>query len=159
MKKTQPQCVAKNLRATLISKSRRRQSGFTILEVMVVLTLLAVAAAFVGPAIFERLDEGNIKAAQIQIRNLKNSVLDYKRVCHSLPPNLEALIEKPSEGKDCKRYPASGFLSEGKLPNDPWDNPYFYELEGRKFIIYSLGADGIEGGEGVDADIRSDQLN
>ncbi len=138
---------------------RRSQSGFTILEVMVVLTLLALAAAFVGPQVFQQLEEGNIKSAHIQMRALSGAVREYKRKCYAYPPSLEALAEKPSQGKECKRYPEGGFLADGKLPNDPWDNPYLYELEGRnKFVIFSLGADGIEGGEGSDADIRSDEL-
>lgn len=146
---------------TKVDQIRRAERGFTILEVMVVLTLLAVAAAFVGPQIFSKLDEGNVTAAQIQIRSLSNALRDYRRVCHRYPTSeqgLEALVVPPSDEGACKRFPEEGFLSDGKVPKDPWDNDYIYEADGRKFIIFSLGRDGIEGGEGVDADIRSDQL-
>ena len=57
---------------------------------------------------------------------------------------LEALIEKPSSGPECKKYNPGGYIDGGVLPNDPWDTPYFYESDGRKFNITSFGADGIE---------------
>ena len=71
---------------------------------------------------------------------------------------FDALIEKPTGGRECKRYAPGGYIEGGKIPLDPWDNEYIYESDGKTFTIISLGADNAEGGEGVDADINSKDL-
>lgn len=136
------------------------QKGMSLVEILIALTLLAVAGTFVTLNVLESLDEGNIKSTKIQIGGFKNILKDYRRKCGTYPTTeqgLEALSEKPTSGKECKRYPESGFI-DGNIPRDPWDGDYDYESDGKKYTIISYGADGVEGGEGVDADISSADL-
>ena len=137
------------------------QSGFSLIEVLVTLTLIALGTAFIGGQVFESYEEARRKAATIQIRNLAQRLEDFRRLCQSYPTSdqgLEALIEKPTSGRECKRYPNAGFIQGGKLPDDPWENSYLYESDGRKYTIISLGNRGEEGGEGWEKDISSDDL-
>ena len=141
---------------------KMREAGFSLMEILVAITLIALATAFVGSQVYNRLEEGRAKSAEIQIRNFMTLLDDYRRLCQTYPTTeqgLEALIEPATEGPECKKYPTEGFIREKKVPLDPWDNPYIYESEDRKnFIISSLGSDGQEGGEGSEKDIRSDEL-
>ncbi|MGB0454244.1 MAG: type II secretion system major pseudopilin GspG [Bacteriovoracaceae bacterium] len=137
-------------------QNRHYEAGFSLLEILVALTLLGGIVAFVGGRVLDSLHEGNVKAAKIQMGNLATQLKEFKRKCNFYPTQdqgLEALISKPS-GKECKKYPPNGFL-DGELgvPLDPWDNDYVYESDGRRFNIKSLGPDNEEGGEGQDADI------
>tara|TARA_Y100000768_G_scaffold388293_1_gene383362 strand:+ start:5483 stop:5932 length:450 start_codon:yes stop_codon:yes gene_type:complete len=143
---------------SLILKSQR---GMSLVEILIALTLLAVAGTFVATNFFAQLDEGNIKAAKIQIKNLEGVLSEYKRRCHNYPSTeqgLDALVNPPTGGKECKNYPSNGFLKDGNIPNDPWENEYGYESDGRTYTIISYGQDGMEGGEGVDADISSKDI-
>jgi general secretion pathway protein G len=132
------------------------QHGMSIIEILIALTLLAIGGAFMGTKIFERFHEGKVSAARIQMRNLANSLKDYKRHCSTYPTTeqgLEALVSKPSAGKECKRYAPGGYIEGDEVPMDPWDFPYVYSSDGKKFNIISYGQDNEEGGEGQDADI------
>jgi general secretion pathway protein G len=137
------------------------QRGMSLIEILIALTLLAVGGTMVTTTVLDRLDEGNVTATQTQIRNLRTILMDYKRKC-GLYPNtdqgLEALVEKPTGGKDCKRYPSNGFIENGKVPKDAWDEEFEYESDGRKYTIISYGKDREEGGEGPEADINSNDL-
>ena len=141
----------------------RSQRGFSLMEIMIVITLIAVAGTFVVGKLLDRLDEGNYTAAQTQIRNLKTMLQEYRRYCGSFPTtdqNLDALVSKPTSPPDCPSYPAAGIL-EGKVPLDPWGQPYMYESpdSGRTFNLMSYGKDRKEGGESqFDKDIRSADL-
>jgi general secretion pathway protein G len=139
------------------------QKGMSLIEILVALTLLALAGTFVAGKIFDQLAEGKISSAKIQIRNLSDRLAEYKRHCNRYPTTdqgLEALISKPTTGRECKKYRPSGYIEGGRLPLDPWDSEYDYSSpdEGRTFIITSYGADGIEGGEDEDADIKSNEI-
>jgi general secretion pathway protein G len=139
------------------------QKGFTLIEIMIVLALIAVAGTFVVNQLISRLDEGNYSAAKTQIGNFKTLLEDYRRYCNIYPTSqqgLDALVAKPTAAPDCKNYPASGFIRGGKVPADPWGNPYLYESpdDGKSYVITSLGKDGKESGEGFDKDIKSNEL-
>jgi general secretion pathway protein G len=89
--------------------------------------------------------------------------MEYKRHCNRYPTTeqgLEALVSKPTSGRDCKKYRPGGYIKDGKIPEDPWETPYEYMSpdEGRTYVITSYGADQIEGGEGYDADLKSNEL-
>jgi general secretion pathway protein G len=132
------------------------QRGMSLVEILIALTLLAVAGTFVTLNVLENLDEGNIKAAKIQITNFKGILKDYRRKCNSYPTTdqgLDALIEKPTSGKECARW--TPFLDGDSIPRDPWDGEYDYESDGKDYTITSYGSDGVEGGEGVEADISN----
>ncbi len=138
----------------------RNESGMSLIEILIVITLIAVAGSFVATRVFDSLQEGNQKAAIAQINGLKTAMEDYRRLCNNYPStdqNLDALLAKPTSGPECPNYPASSFLPEGKLPKDPWGNPYQYESDGRKYVIWSFGKDGKEGGEGYDRDVKSNE--
>ncbi len=137
------------------------QKGFSLMEILIVITLIAVAGTFVVGQLLARLDEGNINAAKIQIGQFKQLLEDYRRYCNQYPTTeqgLDSLLNKSTTGNECKNYPAGGFIQGGKLPPDPWGNPYAYESDGQKYTIISLGSDGKEGGTGSSADIKSTDL-
>lgn len=134
----------------------RQSGGFSLIEILIALTLLGIAGTFVAGKIFDQLTEGQIKSANIQMKSLKAVLQDYRRKCGMYPTTdqgLEALIAKPSGGRECKNYPPEGFMDAEEVPRDPWDEDFYYESDGRKFNIWSLGPDRAEGGEGSDADI------
>ncbi len=138
---------------------QKKQNGFTIVEIMVVLVLISLGTAFVAVNVIGQLGEGKVKAATIQINLFKQQLTNYRRVCHLYPTTsegLEVLLEAPSSG--CPNYPKGGFIERKNIPPDPWDTPYFYESDGKTFEIISLGADKAEGGEDNDKDINSADL-
>lgn len=137
------------------------QQGLSLIEILIALTLLALAGTFVGGRVFENLQEGKVQTAKIQIKSISERLKEFRRDCNFLPTTdqgLDALLDKPTGGRDCKRYAPGGYIEGGKIPLDPWDAEYIYESDGRNYTIISLGADNAEGGEGVDADINSKDI-
>jgi len=137
------------------------QQGLSLIEILIALTLLALAGTFVGGKVFDNLQEGKIQTAKIQIKSLGERLKEFRRDCNYLPTTdqgLDALLDKPTGGRECKRYAPGGYIEGGKIPLDPWDQEYLYESDGKTFSITSYGADNAEGGEGFDADINSKDL-
>ena len=134
--------------------------GFTLLEIIVVVFILSLLVAIVGPRIIGRTDEARVTAAKIQIRNFETALKLFK-VDNGFYPDtqqgLDALIEKPATGRIPQKYKEGGYLEQKKISPDPWGNPYLYVSPGLQgdFDILSYGADGKEGGEGKDADIKN----
>lgn len=136
----------------------KKQTGFTLIEIMVVVIILGVLGALVIPKIMSKPDQARIVAAQTDIRNIASTLNMYKLDNFSYPSTaqgLQALVTKPSGSPEAKNWNSDGYLS--KLPNDPWGNPYQYISPGAHgaFDLYSWGADGKEGGQDKDADIVS----
>ncbi len=134
----------------------QNQKGFSLIEILIALTLLAVAGTFVVGKFYENLQEGKLNSAKIQMSNLEGRLKEFRRKCGFYPTTeqgLEALVTKPSGGRECKDYPQSGFIDGDAVPKDPWDHDFVYESDGKTFNIYSYGNDGEAGGEGPDADI------
>lgn len=134
------------------------QGGFSLLEILIAVTLLGIVSAVVTINVLERLEEGKVETAKVQMASFSTALKDFRRKCNRYPTTMEgldALMNKPSEGRECPNYPPNGFLGEEaiEIPDDPWGEPYYYESEGRRYQIYSYGPDGEEGGEGLDADI------
>ena len=140
----------------------RSQRGMSLVEILIALTLLAIAGTFVVQNVFQSLEEGKVSSAKIQIGKLSEILRDYRRKCGSYPTSeqgLDALINKPTGGKECKNYPPNGFIDGGKIPMDPWENEFVYESDGKRYEIICLGSDGEEGGEDqFDKDISSKDL-
>ncbi len=137
------------------------QRGMSLIEILIALTLLALAGTFVGGKVFDQLQEGKVSSSKIQIKSLGDRLKEFRRDCNFLPTTdmgLDALISKPEGGRECKRYAPGGYIDGGKVPLDPWDQEFIYESDGKTFEIKSLGADNAEGGEGSDADISSKDL-
>jgi general secretion pathway protein G len=143
------------------SRLLKSQSGMSLIEILIALTLLGLAGTFVAGKVTESLAEGQVQTAKIQIRSLGERLKEFRRDCNFIPTTdqgLEALVEKPTGGRECKRYAPGGYIDGGKVPKDPWDGEYIYESDGKTFTITSYGADNAEGGEGSDADIKSTDL-
>jgi general secretion pathway protein G len=135
---------------------RRRQGGFTLIEIMVVVVILGILAAVVVPRIMDRPDEARVTKAKQDIRVLESALALYKLDNFSYPSTqqgLDALVSKPSGDPEPKNYKTGGYIKS--LPKDPWGNAYQYLSPGSKgeIDIFSLGRDGKPGGEGMDADI------
>lgn len=132
------------------------QRGFSLIEILIALTLLALAGTFVVGKFLDNLAEGQINSTKIQMSNLEGRLKEFRRKCGFYPTTeqgLEALVTKPSGGRECKDYPQNGFIDGDAVPKDPWDHDFVYESDGKSFNIYSYGQDGETGGEGADADI------
>jgi general secretion pathway protein G len=139
---------------------KRGIKGFTLLEIIVVVFILSILAAIVAPRIIGRTDDARITEAKVQIRNFETALKLYKMDTGFYPDTqqgLEALVEKPTTGRIPLNYREGGYLEQKKIPKDPWGNPYIYISPGLNgdFDLMSYGADGKEGGEGKDADIKN----
>lgn len=132
----------------MTSQSMRRRSGFTLIELLIVMAILGMLAALVGPALFGNLGKGQRASAATQISQLVTALDSYRLDVGQYPRTLEGLVEN-----DSGRESWAGPYLRGELPRDPWGNDYHYELAGRDFRLLSYGADGVPGGEGDDADI------
>lgn len=136
---------------------KAEQKGFSLVEILISLTLLALAGTFVGGKLFDSYNEGQVSSTRIQMNGLEARLKEYRRKCGAFPTTeqgLEALVTKPSSGRECKDYPQSGFIDGDQVPKDAWDNDFSYESsDGKTFNIYSLGADREQGGTGFDAEI------
>lgn len=135
-----------------------KQTGFTLIEIMVVVIILGVLGALVVPKIMSKPDQARIVAAQADIRNIASTLDMYKLDNFNYPSTaqgLQALVTKPSGTPEAKNWNTDGYLK--KLPIDPWGNPYLYISPGAHgaFDLYSWGADGKEGGEDKGKDIVS----
>jgi general secretion pathway protein G len=132
-----------------------RNAGFTLIEIMVVVVILGILAAIIVPKLTGKPDEARVVKAQQDIRALEGALQMYKLDNFYYPSTeqgLEALVSKPG-GEPPARNWKSGYIA--RLPKDPWGNPYQYVQPGLKgdVDIFSLGADGKPGGDGVDADV------
>ncbi len=140
----------------------RNNYGMSLIEILIALALLALAGTFITGQVMDSYEEGRVKSAKIQIQNLQQRLMEFRRHCGFFPyteQGLDALVEKPTAGRECKNYAPNGYIAGGKVPLDPWDYEFEYECsDGKKYIIKSLGSDGAEGGEGWDKDITSDDL-
>lgn len=136
---------------------RRKQSGFTLIEIMVVVVILGILAALVVPQVMNRPEQAKVTVAQNDIKAVSAALDMYKLDNFAYPSTqqgLEALVEKPTGNPQPKNWNRDGYLKQ--IPQDPWGNPYQYlspGTEGRPFDLYSFGADGKEGGTELDADI------
>ncbi len=142
----------------VINKSTITQQGFTLIEVMVVVVILGILATFVLPNILDRPDTARITKVQQDIRTLEGALQLYRLDNFSYPSTdqgLEALVSRPSGTPEPRFWKPGGYID--RLPEDPWGNAYQYVNPGinnaNGIDIFSLGADGLEGGEGVSADI------
>ena len=139
--------------------TRTRQTGFTLLEIMVVVVIIGLLAAIVAPNLMRNIDTAEINRVKADLRSIQTQ-LDLYRVDNYRYPStsdgLEALVEHPGENV------APNWVQRlNKLPRDPWGRPYEYRSPGTggaPYDLFTLGRDGREGGEGVDADISVQDL-
>ncbi len=124
---------------------KRKQGGFTLIEVMVVVVILGILASVVVPRVMDRPEEARITQAHQDIRSLVSALDMYRLDNHHYPTTdqgLEALVEKPTAGPEPDSYPDGGYLD--RLPEDPWGNPYQYLEPGEHgdIDVYSFGPAG-----------------
>lgn len=136
--------------------SARRQAGFTLIEIMVVVVILGILAAVVVPKIMDNPDKARVAKAKQDVRAIEAALDLYKLDNFYYPSTqqgLEALVTQPSGEPAAKNWKPGGYLKSP--PKDPWGNPYQYLSPGTKgeVDIFSLGADNRPGGEGAAADI------
>jgi general secretion pathway protein G len=131
----------------------RRLPGFTLLELLVVLAILGLIATFAAPQVLKWLSGAKSDSARIQIEALGTGIDLYRLEVGSYPPDLEALVSQPS-GVDRWNGP---YLKKRTVPKDPWGRDFIYRYPGENgpYDLYTLGADGQEGGSGEDADVAS----
>ncbi len=135
----------------------RRRRGFTLIEIMAVVLIIGLLSTLVGIAIFPQIDKSRVNTAQAQIKMLDAALETYRMDNARFPTSeqgLTALIRPPAEARN---YQPGGYLKERRIPQDPWGNPYQYEFPGthnpHSYDLWSFGADGAAGGEGVDRDV------
>ncbi len=137
-------------------KRDRRQAGITLIEMLVVVTIIALFAALVGPSLFKQSDKARVTAARAQINSLMTALGTYKLDTGVFPTTeqgLQALRVKPSDANQW-----NGPYLPKEVPPDPWGRPYLYKFPGEhgdEPDIISYGADGQPGGDGLNADIVS----
>jgi general secretion pathway protein G len=134
----------------------RKQQGFTLLEIMVVVVILGLLVAIVAPNVLDNQDRAMSEKARADISALEQALDMYKLdnfVYPTTDQGVESLITRPTISPEPKNYRPNGYIK--RLPNDPWGNPYQYMQPGEHgaFDLYSFGSDGDNGGEGQAADI------
>jgi general secretion pathway protein G len=132
------------------------EAGFSLVEILVVVAIMALLATTVALAVLPRLDDSRVGKAQTDIKLFEQALEMYKLDTFSYPrtqDGLQALVSPPAGLSRPDRYREGGYIR--KLELDPWGNPYQYAYPGARaqVEVFSLGADGLPGGEGLDADI------
>lgn len=131
------------------------QKGFSLLEIMVVLVIMGIMAALVGPQLLGNVDKARLQQLAADMKTLETTLKMYRLdnfVYPSSEQGLQALVTKPDIDPVPKNWKKDGYID--RLPKDPWGNEYMYVSPGEHgdFDIYSLGADGVVGGEGQSKD-------
>ena len=160
--------MSKAISASILSLRERRQArqgkrhgerGFTLVEMLVVITIIGLIMGLIGPRVLNYLGESKVKAAKIQLQSFSSALdlfsLDAGRYPSSAE-GLEALVRR-APGVGAWNGP---YLRGGDVPNDPWNHPYVYRAPGQRgaYDIVSFGSDGREGGSGTAADLSLDTM-
>jgi general secretion pathway protein G len=142
-------------------RGRQGERGFTLIELMVVIVIIGILAAYIAPKFINRTEDAKISTTKVQIRSFESALKMFRLDCGFYPSTeqgLQSLIAAPSTGRIPENYKQGGYLESAKVPDDPWGNAYLYESPGSNgfdYEIRSLGADGVEGGENENTDIES----
>ena len=131
-----------------LNKRLQRNDGFTLIEILVVMAIIAMLAVMVAPNLFNQQAGAMRDVARTEISTLEAALDIYRLDIGEYPDTLDGLMED-----DTDRASWNGPYLRRAVPTDPWDNEYVYEGNGREFTLISYGADGMSGGEEDDADI------
>ena len=145
---------------TILSREIAPRSGFTLIEMIVVLAIIAVVALMILPNIIGRPDQARVTVAKTDLRTISAALKVYRLDNGDYPTTgqgLAALVDRPSTPPVANNWSEEGYLPE--VPVDPWGAAYVYKSpgSGRPFDLMSLGKDGKVGGEGLAADLVSDR--
>src|SRR5437879_8209419 len=147
------------LRAQDGGRQSEGQQGFTLVEMLVVITIIGLIMGLIGPRVLNYLSESKVKAAKIQRQSFASGLDLFKLDAGRYPSTAEGLaaLVRRTPGVAAWNGP---YLRGGSLPNDPWNNPYLYRAPGEHgaYDIMSYGSDGQEGGSGAAADISLDAM-
>jgi general secretion pathway protein G len=140
-------------------RHRQAELGFTLVEMLVVITIIGLIMGLVGPRVLNYLSESKVKAAKIQMQSFASALDLFNLDAGRYPSSAEGLaaLVRPTPGVAAWNGP---YLKGGAVPNDPWSHPYIYRAPGEHgaYDIISLGSDGQEGGSGTAADISLDTM-
>jgi general secretion pathway protein G len=137
-------------------RAARSAYGFTLIEIMVVVIIIGLLAAFIVPQIMGRVDDARVAKAKQDIQSLETALTMYRLDNSKYPTSeqgLAALVTQPTD-PSIKHWRPGGYLQ--RVSKDPWGNDYQYAnpgTHGKEYDLFSMGADGAPGGEGIDADI------
>lgn len=138
------------------TRDARKDAGFSLLELMVVVVIMSILALIIVPRVIDRPDQARVARVQSDLAVLENALKLYKLDNFRYPTTeqgLQALVDKPSQDPVPANWAASGYID--RLPSDPWGGAYQYLEPGVRgeFDVFTYGADGVTGGEGADADL------
>ncbi len=148
-------------RSIIVSRtSKARQGGFTLIEIMVVVIIIGILVAMVAPQVMGRIDQAQITRVHSDLRAVESALKFYRLDNFAYPSSeqgLEALVTKPND-PNIRNWNPHGYLP--RMPKDPWQRPYLYMNPGQnsEIDVYTLGADGQPGGEGMNADLGNWEL-
>jgi len=140
-----------------------RQSGFTLIEIMVVVIIIGVLSAIVAPVVVGRIEDARVEVVKVDLRTIAAALKIYRVDNFGYPSSeigLSALVEKPYDNS-APNWNREGYLDDDEAPRDPWGTEYQYLKpgpDGSDYYVYSFGADRMPGGEGADADISTSDL-
>jgi general secretion pathway protein G len=139
--------------------NRRRNiviRAFTLVELIVVIAIIGILATLVIVRYAGKTDQAKVATVKAQLSQLEGAIIEFQANCSRLPQSLDELVNKPG---DCPNWQEGGYLKGTRVPKDPWGHDFVYHVTGSDFEIVTLGADGKEGGSGVNADISSKNLD
>ncbi len=137
-------------------KQQQTISGFTLIEILVVVVIMGILAAIIVPRVMDQPDQARVTKAKSDIQSLSTALEMYKLQNYNYPSTdqgLEALISRPNGQPEARNWKTGGYID--RLPKDPWGNPYKFLSPGAHglYDVFSLGADGVSGGDGINQDI------
>jgi general secretion pathway protein G len=146
--------------ALKIPRALSGNSGFSLIELMVVVIILGILAMYIGPKLMGRTEQAKAVQARVQMEGLETALKLYKLDTGTYPTTeqgLQALVERPETGNVSQNWRKGGYLEKGKVPKDPWGNEFVYLSPGIQgdYDIISYGADGVPGGEDENKDINN----
>ena len=160
--------MSKEIPASILSLRERRQArqrnrhgerGFTLVEMLVVVTIMGLVMGLIGPRVINYLSDSKVKAAKIQLQSFSSALDLFNLDAGRYPSTAEGLaaLVRRTPGINAWNGP---YLRSGNVPNDPWNHPYNYRAPAERgaYDIVSFGSDGQEGGSGTAADISLNSI-